>query len=262
MDKSVAIVESDPIAVKISKALSAVVTITEDGIGDLTIAQRLRRFSEAADNACRQAERAVISSAEDLGKAADLAKAISDQMASVESTRKVITQPADTYKKTVMDFFNIPLDKFGEAKATILSKSRKFRDELKALAEAEAQRLREAASADVLERAQAAAEIGGTAAADQVLEDGARVVDGIEAQSVKVSGHYGGSIVDQYRYTGEVTDAKRFLTWLCSRSDGEPMEYVVGFRQQALNKLSRRVLEEKLSIPGFRGFKKLVDVVR
>lgn len=253
---------ADAVQEKLNKSLLVIVAAHTDGVGDITISERLREFATNADNAFQQAERAVIDSVERLGTGADLIKIIGNQVKVLDPTRKVLTSPADAYKKTVMEFFGIPLARLESAKTLISDKCSKFRAKESARLADEARILRESAEAEALANAQAAHDLGGTAAADAVIDGAVTAISAIEPERVKATGGYGATFVETYRYHGEVTNTREFLGWLANEADNTKInEILVGFSKRGLNNLAAEATEKKLVIPGFAGKKVSVDRV-
>ena len=216
------------------------------------IATEVVKYRTEADKALAVAGRAVITTADDAGNAADVLRAITASLRRLEEDRKAKTQPLDKQKSEITALYDIAKEVYGKAKKVLDEKVTTWRraEEKRLTAEAEERRKERQAEAERLAAAQAA--LGDDDGADQILEEAAALP--IEPERVSAIGTYGGSLSTRARNVGKITDRAAFLRVLAGSTDPTLIEIreKIEFPQALLNKLAKAVAEgDAISPVGF-----------
>ena len=238
------------IAMAVRSAVSAILEI-DDGRSN-EIAAQVLSYSDKADHALSQAQRATIDSEESFGKGGDLIKAINGQVKSLNADRMTLTKPMDEAKSALTNLFKVGLERFEQAKTLLNDKCTTFAKAERARKEAQAREDQRLAEEKALQAADAQVAMGDQAGADQVLDEAAKVIDKLGDTKVVGRGSYGATIGLRGRWVGRVEDPRAFLAYLSAVTSAHDVAEYVEFRQARLNKLAQAVGTGDLPVPGFK----------
>lgn len=249
-----AVLKTDTIAASLTQRLPLSPTV---------IAGEVVALNEEADRAEVVAARAVVNSAADAGKVADILRAINAQLALTDRKRKVHTDPIDSAKKQIMDLFRVPFTKFEKAKLVLQQKAGVWRraEEARLTAEANARRIEKQQAAQAAAAAQSA--LGDADGAKQIIEEAEALT--IEAEKPSAVGVYGGVLGGRKRSVGKVTDLRKFLAELIATQDPVLLDILasVEFSKSKLNALAALIHKgDSLNPNGFEAVEEDSTVVR
>lgn len=223
-------------------------------ISVVSLSNDVDKFCSLSFDASEQVPRVVISDQASLGRAGELVKAITTTVKDLETTRKSYTDPLDAAKASIMDLFREPKASLEAAKSSVVAKQNEWlQSEQKRLA-AEAAENRRKAEEEARRQAEILADSGD-------IEEAALAADAAEALAsrqvepvrIRSTGGFGTTTSGTRVVTGEVTNAREFLTALLASTllgDVVGLSDVVEFKKSGVNKLAKSLADKKSQIPG------------